>query len=157
MQQREIVLVCLVGLSTHHTAGHFWVAKTALQRLKLDQIWWLVTPGNPLKSTEELADLQQRIEAVKALAQHPRMKVTALEKQLGTAYTACTLASLRHIRPQLKFVWIMGADNLMTFHHWQNWRNIIEEVPVAVVDRPKTTLILPLSQSVSKLCLCQIK
>ncbi|WP_068005671.1 nicotinate-nucleotide adenylyltransferase [Pseudovibrio axinellae] len=120
--------------------GHFMVAETALRRLALDQIWWLVTPGNPLKSHRELASLEERVSAVEALAQHPRMKVTAFEKVLGTSYTASTLHSLLRIRPNLNFVWVMGADNLSNFHHWQNWQSIIEGVPLAIVDRPKATL-----------------
>lgn len=121
-------------------AGHFLVAETALRRLGLDQLWWLVTPGNPLKTNTNLADLGKRVDAVKALARHPRMKVTAFEKKLGTSYTASTIASLQRMRPHLKFVWVMGADNLANFHHWQNWQSIIEGVPVAVVDRPNASL-----------------
>ncbi len=127
--------------------GHLMVAKTAMRRLKLHQVWWLVSPGNPLKSHYELAPIEQRVAAVQQLAHHPKMKVTAFEEVLGTSYSARTLQQLQLRRPRLKFVWLMGADNLSNFHHWQNWQSIIEGVPVAIVDRPKATLS-PLSAQV---------
>ncbi|SDR22889.1 nicotinate-nucleotide adenylyltransferase [Pseudovibrio sp. Tun.PSC04-5.I4] len=137
--------------------GHFLVAETALRRLELDQIWWLVTPGNPLKSRHELTSLEERVCATKALARHPRMKVTAFEAVLGTSYTASTLKSLRRIRPRLNFVWVMGADNLANFHHWQNWQSIIEGVPVAIVDRPKATLSSLSARVCQRYAFAQIK
>lgn len=121
-------------------SGHRLVAITALKRLGLDQIWWLVTPGNPLKSHSDLAPLELRLRETRALADHPRMKVTAFEKVLGSAYTAKTVTSLRAIRPKVRFVWVMGADNLASFHHWQDWREIVGSVPIAVVDRPGASL-----------------
>lgn len=121
-------------------SGHRLVAMTALKRLNLDQVWWLVTPGNPLKSTRELAPLEMRIHMTSAFADHPKMKVTAHELSLGTPYTAETLKTICLKRPRLKFVWIMGADNLSSFHRWQNWRMIMESVPVAVVDRPHASM-----------------
>jgi nicotinate-nucleotide adenylyltransferase len=118
-------------------AGHLIVARTALRRLKLDQLWWLVTPGNPLKAHGGLAPLAQRVAACRALAGGDRrMVVTAFEAQLGSAYTAETLAFLRQRLPQVRFVWVMGADNLATFDRWQNWRGIARSMPIAVVDRP---------------------
>ncbi|CUA92755.1 nicotinate-nucleotide adenylyltransferase [Pannonibacter indicus] len=121
-------------------SGHRLVAETALNRLKLDQVWWLVTPGNPLKDHGDLAPLSQRLEQAAALARHPRMKVTAIEARLGTAYTAETLARLKGLRPDLAFAWIMGADNLASFHRWQDWRGILNQVTVAVVNRPGASL-----------------
>lgn len=120
--------------------GHLLVAETAIKRLGLDQLWWMVTPGNPLKSHKELQPLSQRIEACEALAKNPRIKVTAFEKQLGTTYTAKTLAAIKLRNPTQHFVWIMGADNLQGFHRWQNWRQIANEFPMAVIDRPGATL-----------------
>ncbi|NRG16426.1 nicotinate-nucleotide adenylyltransferase [Rhizobiales bacterium] len=117
-------------------SGHRMVAETALKRCGLDQIWWLVTPGNPLKERGGLAPLEERVEAVKKLTRHPRMKVTAFEALAGTTYSASLLAKLRDIRPNLQFAWVIGADNLMTFHRWRAWRSILESVPVIVVDRP---------------------
>ena len=121
-------------------SGHRLVADVALSRLGLDQLWWLVTPGNPLKDHAQLAPLGVRLDAVAALARHPRMRVTALETRLGTSYSARTVDLLRQKRPRLRFVWIMGADNLAGFHRWQDWRGLMESVPVAVIDRPGATL-----------------
>ncbi len=121
-------------------SGHRLVADTALKRLGLDQLWWLVTPGNPLKDHSQLAPLEDRLDAVEAMADHPRMRVTALEARLGTSYSARTVALLQRKRPRLRFVWIMGADNLAGFHRWQDWRGLMASVPVAVVDRPGATL-----------------
>jgi nicotinate-nucleotide adenylyltransferase len=120
--------------------GHLLVAETAMRKLGLDQIWWMVTPGNPLKSHRELAPLDQRISACEAMISDPRIKVTAFEATLGTAYTAETLAKIKARNPMAHFVWIMGADNLETFHHWKNWRQIAQQFPMAIVDRPGSTL-----------------
>lgn len=122
-----------------HT-GHRLVAETVLRRLGLDQVWWFVTPGNPLKSHGDLAPLEMRLHMTSALADHPRMKVTAFETVLGTPYTARTITALRVMRPSVRFVWVMGADNLAGFHRWQDWRAILGSVPVAIVDRPGASL-----------------
>src|SRR5262249_60706424 len=106
-----------------------------IKRLDLDRVWWLLTPGNPLKDTRGLAPLAQRIVAARALARHPRIDITDIEAQIGTPYTYETLAYLRHHCPGIRFVWIMGADNLRSFHRWQRWRGIASGVPIAVVDR----------------------
>jgi len=116
--------------------GHLVVARTALRRLRLDKLWWVVTPGNPLKTRHGLPDFTKRIEAVEALATDPRMIVTAFESELGTPYTAATIGFLKASHPRTQFVWVMGADNLATFHRWQNWRGIAASVPMAVIDRP---------------------
>ena len=121
-------------------SGHRLVAETALKRLRLDQVWWFVTPGNPLKDHGDLAPLQERIEMTEALADHPKMKVTAYEQILGSPFTARTIEMLCRLRPALRFVWVMGADNLAGFHRWQDWRSIVERVPIAVIDRPKSSL-----------------
>ncbi|MCV0429580.1 MAG: nicotinate-nucleotide adenylyltransferase [Roseibium sp.] len=134
-------------------SGHRLVAATALKRLGLDQIWWFVTPGNPLKSHSDLAPLQNRMRMASALADHPRMKVTAYETVLGTPYTARTILALRSMRPATRFVWVMGADNLASFHKWQDWRAIIGSVPVAIVDRPGASLSVmssPMAQAYEK-------
>src|ERR1700729_4137584 len=107
----------------------------ALHRLNLDRVWWLVTPGNPLKDTRGLASLADRLAAARALAHHPRIDVTDLEAALGTPYTYETVSYLRRRCAGVHFVWIMGADNLRSFHRWQRWRDIAEMVPIAVVDR----------------------
>ncbi len=121
-------------------SGHAHVSRTAMRRLRLDAVWWLVTPGNPLKKHDELAPLQARVQACEDIAGDPRVHVTAWEALLGTAYTAQTIAALKNRRPDLSLVWIMGADNLAAFHRWQNWRDIVERLPVAIVDRPGSTL-----------------
>ncbi len=121
-------------------SGHRLVAETVLKRLGLDQVWWLVTPGNPLKSHSELAPLEARLRQTGALAAHPRMKVTAYEMVLGTPYTARTIAALKKMRPAVRFVWVMGADNLRSFHRWQDWRSIARSIPIAIVDRPGASL-----------------
>lgn len=116
--------------------GHRIVAETALNRLKLDQLWWLATPGNPLKSTGGLPPLAERMETVRRFAGNPRMKVTGFERELGTGYTAATLSFLVKRYPRAHFVWVMGADNLASFDRWQHWRSIARSMPFAVVDRP---------------------
>lgn len=121
-------------------AGHALVAEIALRTLGLDQLWWMVTPGNPLKSGRQLAPLGERIARSEAIAQDPRIKVTAFEAAFKVRYTADTLALVRARNPGVDFVWIMGADNLAQFHRWQRWREIALSVPIAVVDRPGSTL-----------------
>ncbi len=117
-------------------AGHAIVAETAVKRLQLDQLWWVVTPGNPLKTNGGLPPLKQRMNAARTFAHGPRMKITGLEAELGTPYTAATLAFLSRRYPGVRFVWVMGADNLASFDRWQHWRQIAAAMPIAVVDRP---------------------
>jgi nicotinate-nucleotide adenylyltransferase len=116
-------------------AAHLAASLLALKRLRLDRLWWLVTPGNPLKNTRGLAPIEQRIAAAKALARHPRIEVIGLEAVIRTRYTYDTIVFLRKRAPSVRFVWIMGADNLRSFYRWQNWRGIAQRVPIAVVDR----------------------
>lgn len=120
--------------------GHRLVAEIARRRLRLDRIWWMVTPGNPLKDNGHLRPLRERLAAVKALASGPRDDVTAFEAAHRIRYTADTLALLRRKRLGIRFVWIMGADSLASFHRWQDWRRIVATFPIAVVDRPGSTL-----------------
>jgi nicotinate-nucleotide adenylyltransferase len=116
--------------------AHRQISEIVLKRLGLDQIWWLVTPGNPLKARGDLAPLAERLVLCRAMAKNPRLVVTAFERDLPAAYTAGTLAFLKRRSPLVRFVWIMGADNLAGFHRWQRWREILTMVPVVVVDRP---------------------
>lgn len=116
-------------------AAHLAASLMALKRLQLDRLWWLVTPGNPLKNTRGLAPIEQRIAAARALARHPRIEVIGLEAVIRTRYTYDTIVYLGKRAPGVRFVWIMGADNLRSFYRWQNWRGIAERVPIAVVDR----------------------
>ncbi|MCU0830970.1 MAG: nicotinate-nucleotide adenylyltransferase [Rhizobiaceae bacterium] len=121
-------------------AGHALVAEIAMRRLGLDALWWIVTPGNPLKSTRELKPLAERIALSRALAPGPRVRVTAFEAAHRVRYTADTLALAKARNPDVRFVWVMGADNLKHFHHWQRWRDIAHMMPIAVIDRPGATL-----------------
>jgi nicotinate-nucleotide adenylyltransferase len=116
--------------------GHRIVAETAARRLRLDQVWWVVTPGNPLKSRNGLPGQSARMAAIRSHARGPAMKITGFEAELGTPYTAATLAYLKRRYPGIHFVWVMGADNLASFHRWQQWRRIAETMPLAIVDRP---------------------
>jgi nicotinate-nucleotide adenylyltransferase len=116
--------------------AHRAISLFAIKRLKLDRVWWLVTPGNPLKEHGALRDLEQRAEAARKMAGDPRIDISCLESVIGTRYTVDTITYLRRRVPGLRLVWIMGADNLAQFHRWQNWRRIASEVPIAVIDRP---------------------
>jgi len=115
--------------------AHRTASLIALRRLGLDRIWWLVTPGNPLKDTRGLAPLKDRIAAARALARHPRIDVSGIEAAIRVRYTYDTVRFLLARCPGVQFVWIMGADNLRSFHRWQNWRRIAAMIPIAVVDR----------------------
>lgn len=116
--------------------GHRHISLLALQRLGLDQVWWLVSPQNPLKSTDGMAPLTERMASAHAAARHPDIKVTDIERRLGTRFTADTLVELRRRFADLGFVWLMGADNLVQVPKWQRWTEIFACMPVAVFDRP---------------------
>ena len=115
--------------------GHVHITYEALKRFQLDEVWWLVSPGNPLK-TRGPAPLVERLTAARALISHPRVRVTDLETKLGTRYTAETLEALQPRYPGVSFVWLMGADNLASFDRWERWRAIFEMVPIGVLARP---------------------
>ena len=114
-----------------------------MKRLKLDRIWWLVTPGNPLKDTSGLASLDERVAAARRLARHPRIDVTGIEAEIGARYSHDTIRYLLAHCPGVHFVWIMGADNLRSFHRWQKWRRIAALLPIAVIDRLGPSLYAP--------------
>ena len=133
--------------------AHRAISLFAIKRLKLDRIWWLVSPGNPLKDNTSLRDLEERAEAARKIAGDPRIDVTCLESVIGTRYTADTINYLRRRAPGLRLVWIMGADNLAQFHRWQNWRRIAAQVPIAVIDRPPQSfraLTAPAAQALAR-------
>ncbi len=118
-------------------AAHRLITGIALRRLQLDAVWWVVTPGNPLKSHNELQSLDGRLDLCRKMANgDPRIKITAFESDLPSAYTAATLAFLKMRYKDVRFVWLMGADNLATLHLWEQWRAIAGMMPIAVVDRP---------------------
>ena len=116
----------------------------ALRAFRLDRVWWLVSPGNPLK-TRGPAPLAERMAAARALIHHPRVQVTDIETRLRTRYTADTLGILLERNPDVRFVWLMGADNLATMHRWERWHWIMENVPVGVLARPGQQLRAGLS------------
>lgn len=125
-------------------AGHLALTLAALKRFGLDRVWWLVSPGNPLKRRGP-QPMAQRIDAARALMRHPRVEITEIEARIGTHYTAETIAILRARLPGVRFVWLMGADNLATFHHWDDWTAIMDMVPVGVLARPEVGLRAGLS------------
>jgi nicotinate-nucleotide adenylyltransferase len=115
--------------------GHRRISLEALKRLELDQVWWLVAPQNPLKPKHDTAPLAKRMERAEAVAAHPRIRVTDLEARLGTRYTVDTVARIRERFSDVRFVWLMGADNLATLHRWRRWRQLVHLVPIAIFDR----------------------
>lgn len=121
--------------------GHLHVSEVALKRLHLDYVWWLVAPQNPLKPTRGMAAFEKRLEGARMLVRgYARLRVSDLEARMGTRYTIDTITHLQARFPQLKFVWLMGSDNLVTFHRWRNWQELARRIPIAVVMRPGTTL-----------------
>jgi nicotinate-nucleotide adenylyltransferase len=127
-------------------AGHVHITTTALKRFRLDRVWWMISPGNPLKAVGP-APMVDRMQAARVLMDHPRVEVTDIEASLGTRYTADTLAALKARNPGVRFVWLMGADNLTQFHHWQDWRWIMDNVPIGVVARPGDRIAARLSKA----------
>ena len=116
-------------------AAHRAVSLFAMKRLGLDRVWWLVTPGNPLKSPHGLPPLDARVACARNIARHPRIDVTDFEAGIGTRYTIDMLLWLTRRCGGVRFAWIMGADNLKDFHRWRNWRAIAASIPIAVIDR----------------------
>lgn len=127
-------------------AGHVHISREALKRFDLDQVWWLVSPGNPLKKRGP-APLEERMAACRRILGHPRICASDFEAQAGTRFTAQTLRRLQDARPGVRFVWLMGADNLAQFDQWQNWREIMERVPVGVLARPGQRISARLSMA----------
>lgn len=116
--------------------GHRAISLAAMQALGLDEVWWLVSPGNPLKPRAGMAPLATRVRSARRQARHAPIRVTAIERELGTRYTIDTLRALKRRYPKRRFVWLMGADNLAQMHLWKDWRNIAREMPIAVIARP---------------------
>ena len=126
--------------------GHVHISRAALTRFALDRVWWMVSPGNPLKARGP-APMETRLAAARALIRHPRVEVTDVEARLGTRYTADTIRRLTALYPQVRFVWLMGADNLVQFHLWQDHADILARVPVGVLARPGERLAARLSRT----------
>lgn len=116
--------------------GHLAISLDAMDALGLDEVWWLVSPGNPLKEQAGMAPLTARVMSARALARRSPIRVTAIETELGTRYTDETLKALRRRYPRINFIWLMGADNLAQFDRWQNWRDIARTMAIAVIARP---------------------
>lgn len=117
-------------------AGHREISLAALERLDLDAVWWLVSPGNPLKDPASYAPFEERASIARRIADHPSIIVSDFERRHGLQYTIDTLERLKIVNPQIQFVWLMGADSLSTFHLWKDWRRIAEAAPIAVFNRP---------------------
>ena len=109
----------------------------ALKRLKLHQVWWLISPQNPLKNKKDIAPIKKRIFQANLLNNNPNIKIGAPEFKFKSTYTFNTLNKLKLLNPYSHFVWLMGADNLATIHKWKNWESIFENIPIAIFDRPK--------------------
>ena len=133
--------------------AHRAISRFALTRLQLDRVWWLVSPGNPLKEQGALHALGDRMKAASDVANDPRIEVSCLESVIRTRYTIDTINYLRRRASGLRFVWIMGADNLAQFHRWQDWQRIAAQVPIAVIDRPPQSfraLASPAAQALAR-------
>jgi nicotinate-nucleotide adenylyltransferase len=118
--------------------GHLYVSEVARRTLKLDQVWWLVSPGNPLK--REPDPFEVRLTRARLVAHPPFIHVTGIERQLGTRYTADTVRALKVRFPHVQFIWLMGSDNLVQFARWRRWQQIAASIPIAVVRRPGSVL-----------------
>ncbi len=123
--------------------GHKHISLLALKMLKLDAVWWLVSPQNPLKSAKGMAPIKDRLDSARNVSRHPRIIPTDIETMMGTRYTVDTLSTLKHRFGNTRFVWLMGSDNLHQFHLWNDWQKIFQTVPVAVFDRPPEGNSLP--------------
>ncbi|AGF75294.1 nicotinate-nucleotide adenylyltransferase [Bartonella vinsonii] len=117
-------------------AGHLFVAKTAIQRLCLNQLWWMVTPGNPLKDHTHLPSLDERMRLSLEHIDHPKIRLTGFEQAIGSKVSVDTISYILAHHRGVRFVWVMGADSFATFHHWYRWHDIISMLPVAIIDRP---------------------
>ena len=135
LASKGMVVGLLGGSFDPAHGGHVQLTREAMKRMRLDAVWWLVTPANPLKARQP-ADMTVRLAQARAVMRHPRVTVTGLEAALGTRATADTIDRLRAMYPGVHFVWLMGADNLVQFHRWGRWRDILRAVPVGVLARP---------------------
>src|SRR5882762_2900082 len=134
-------------------AAHRAISLFAIKRLQLDRVWWLLTPGNPLKNHDGLHALADRADAARKIADDPRIDISCLEAVIGVRYTVDTIIHLRRRVSGARLVWIMGADNLAQFHRWKDWRRIASEVPIAVIDRPPQSfraLAAPAAQALAR-------
>ncbi|WP_273722501.1 nicotinate-nucleotide adenylyltransferase [Bartonella sp. AU18XJBT] len=117
-------------------AGHLLVAKIAIRRLHLDQLWWMITPGNPLKDCTQLLSLEERMQLSFKLIDHPKIRLTGFEQAIGSKVSVDTIFHILTHYSGVNFVWIMGADSFTTIHHWYRWHDIVSMLPIAIIDRP---------------------
>ena len=154
--QRGQVIGLLGGSFDPAHQGHAHITLHALKRFNLDQVWWLVSPGNPLKSVGP-APLLRRMQTANDVIDHPNVKITDLESRLRTRYTAQTMQALMAYYPGANFVWLMGADNLIEFHKWDRWRWIMENVPIGILARPGDRLAARHSKAATQYAFAQIR
>lgn len=138
--ERGLTIGLLGGSFNPAHEGHLHVCALALKQLRLDYVWWLVSPQNPLKSERGMAPFETRQASAQKLARHPRITVTGIEAQLGTRFTLDTLKALKRRFPQVHFVWLMGTDNLVQFPRWRHWQEIFRQIPIAAIARPGNVL-----------------
>jgi nicotinate-nucleotide adenylyltransferase len=136
--------------------GHLLLTHIALRRLKLDQIWWMVSPGNPLKDLSKLATLKTRLNDCETISNNPRIKVTGFEATYGLRYSADTVKLIKHRHKGVRFIWLMGADNLKKFHKWKHWQQIAVTFPIGIIDRPGSTFCSLSSQFAIKFATAKI-
>ncbi|OZA14181.1 MAG: nicotinic acid mononucleotide adenylyltransferase [Rhodobacterales bacterium 17-64-5] len=153
---RGMVVGLLGGSFDPAHAGHVQITREALRRIGLDRVWWLVSPGNPLKSRQPAPMPDRMARARDMLGDDPRVVVSDLEARLGTRATVDSLRKLQALYPGVRFVWIMGADNLVQFHRWSRWREILDRVPVAVMARPGAGLAARLSVTARAFRGCEV-
>jgi len=140
MRRGRPVRIGLLGGSFNPAhGGHRAISRFASDALGLDEVWWLVSPGNPLKSAQGMAPLNARIASAKAVARRSRIRATAIEREMRTRYTLDTLRALHRRYPRRRFIWLMGEDNLAQFHQWKGWRDIARTTAIAVIARPGYT------------------
>jgi nicotinate-nucleotide adenylyltransferase len=137
--------------------GHVHVSEVALKRLGLDYVWWLVTPQNPLKSTQGMAALADRVHSARVVARHPRIIVMDIEHDFRTHYSYDTLCALQKRFPLVKFTWLMGSDNLAIFRRWHRWAEFARKVPIAVIQRPGTVLAALHAKPIQRFGLARIE
>ena len=135
--EAELTFTGLLGGSFNPAhGGHRRISLFSIDALGLDEVWWLVSPGNPLKSSAEMAPLAARMKSAESNSRRAPISPTAIEQQLGTRFTVDTLRALKRRYPKRDFVWLMGSDNLAQFHRWKDWRTIARTMPIAVIARP---------------------
>lgn len=120
--------------------GHALVGLTAIRRLHLNQLWWMVTPGNPLKDKTILSPLHERMAKSAEIIPHPKARITGFENTLNSANSVDTVSYILKHNPGVHFIWIMGADSLSSFHLWHQWQDIVQLIPIAIIDRPSARM-----------------